>query len=91
MQFKTYFRKKSETNYFCNKIYLTDDNPRRESPKIIRNQTKAKINKKKLVNKIKSSIIIYVGSRKESKEISEFLKNKSYFISMFKLNNKKPM
>ena len=37
----------------------------------------------KLVNKIKSSIIIYVGSRKESKEISEFLKNKSYSVSPF--------
>ena len=36
-------------NIYCKKVYLTDDNPRRENPKIIRNQIKIKINKKKLI------------------------------------------
>jgi len=36
-------------NHFCNKIYLTDDNPRNENPSKIRNQIKKKINKSKLL------------------------------------------
>ncbi len=36
-------------NTYCNKVYLTDDNPRRENPKIIRNQIKTQINRKKLI------------------------------------------
>ncbi len=36
-------------NIYCKKVYLTDDNPRRENPKIIRNQIKIQINKKKLI------------------------------------------
>tara|TARA_B100000579_G_scaffold58262_1_gene41817 strand:+ start:2892 stop:5735 length:2844 start_codon:yes stop_codon:yes gene_type:complete len=36
-------------NNYCNKIYLTDDNPRNEDPKKIRNQIKLKINSKKLI------------------------------------------
>ena len=36
-------------NELCDKIYLTDDNPRTESPKKIRNNIKAKILKSKLV------------------------------------------
>ena len=36
-------------NDLCDKIYLTDDNPRTESPKKIRNNIKAKILKSKLV------------------------------------------
>ena len=36
-------------NNLCDKIYLTDDNPRTESPKKIRNNIKAKILKSKLV------------------------------------------
>ena len=36
-------------NHFCNKIYLTDDNPRNENPSKIRNQIKKKINKRKLL------------------------------------------
>jgi len=35
-------------NKFCNKIYLTDDNPRKENPKKIRTSIKKKINKSKL-------------------------------------------
>ncbi len=35
-------------NKYCNKIYLTDDNPRKESPKKIRDQIKIEINKNKL-------------------------------------------
>ena len=36
-------------NSFCNKIYLTDDNPRSENPSKIRNDIKKNINKSKLV------------------------------------------
>ena len=36
-------------NKYCDKIYLTDDNPRFESPKVIRDQIKRKIEKKKYV------------------------------------------
>ncbi len=36
-------------NQYCTKIYLTDDNPRYENPKKIRNQIKQKIDKNKLV------------------------------------------
>ena len=35
-------------NKYCDKIYLTDDNPRNENPKKIRQSIKKKINKKKL-------------------------------------------
>ena len=35
-------------NKFCNKIYLTDDNPRKENPIKIRTSIKRKINKSKL-------------------------------------------
>ncbi len=35
-------------NYYCDKIYLTDDNPRKENPKKIRDEIKKKINIKKL-------------------------------------------
>jgi len=37
----------------------------------------------KLVNKIKSSIIIYVGSRRESNEITKFLQNNSFSANAF--------
>ena len=36
-------------NQYCDKIFLTDDNPRYESPKKIRNQIKKKITRSKLV------------------------------------------
>jgi len=35
-------------NQYCNKIFLTDDNPRYENPKKIRNQIKKKITRSKL-------------------------------------------
>ena len=34
-------------NQYCDKIFLTDDNPRYENPKKIRNQIKKKINRSK--------------------------------------------
>ena len=37
-------------NEYCNKIYLTDDNPRNENPKKIRESIKKKISKSKLYN-----------------------------------------
>ena len=36
-------------NKYCDKIYLTDDNPRFENPKVIRDQIKRKIKKKKYI------------------------------------------
>ncbi len=36
-------------NDYCDKIFLTDDNPRKENPKKIRLEIKKKINKKKLI------------------------------------------
>ncbi len=36
-------------NEYCEKIYLTDDNPRKENPKKIRKEIKSKINKSKLI------------------------------------------
>ncbi|MBA1339874.1 MAG: murE/murF fusion protein [Pelagibacterales bacterium] len=35
-------------NYYCNKIYLTDDNPRKENPRKIRSEIKKSINRSKL-------------------------------------------
>tara|TARA_B100001173_G_scaffold309802_1_gene322949 strand:+ start:1418 stop:4261 length:2844 start_codon:yes stop_codon:yes gene_type:complete len=49
-------------NFYCNKIYLTDDNPRTENPKKIREEIKQNISKLKLYeipsreNAIKTSI-----------------------------------
>ena len=51
-------------NQFCNKIYLTDDNPRNENPKKIRSHIKRKINQSKLHE---------IGSRK--KAIKEAINN----------------
>ena len=36
-------------NKYCNKIYLTDDNPRNENPKFIRKQIMKKIQKHKII------------------------------------------
>ena len=36
-------------NNYCDKIFLTDDNPRNESPKKIRNEIKKKIHRSKLI------------------------------------------
>ena len=77
-------------NTYCNKIYLTDDNPRREKPKKIRNQIKVKINKKKLIEissreiaiktaikNIKSDEIVVVAGK--GHETYQEYKKKKYF------------
>ena len=77
-------------NTYCNKIYLTDDNPRRERPKKIRNQIKLKINKKKLIEissrefaiktgiaNIKSDEILVVAGK--GHETYQEYKKKKYF------------
>ena len=48
-------------NQYCNKIFLTDDNPRYENPKKIRNQIKKKIARSKLVE---------IASRKKAIKVS---------------------
>ncbi len=63
-------------NKYCDQIFLTDDNPRNENPKIIRNQIKKYIKKKKLneipsrkkaislsIKKIKSNEILLVAGK----------------------------
>ncbi len=77
-------------NIYCKKVYLTDDNPRRENPKIIRNQVKIKINKKKLIEipsrklaidiaikNAKSDEIVVVAGK--GHETYQEYKNKKYF------------
>ena len=77
-------------NKYCNKIYLTDDNPRKEDPKKIRDQIKMDINKKKLIeissrkiainsaikNIQSNEIVIVAGKGHESYQ--EY-KNRKYF------------
>ena len=48
-------------NYYCNKIYLTDDNPRRENPSKIRSHIKKFINKNKLIEIASRSKAIKTG------------------------------
>jgi len=48
-------------NQYCDKIFLTDDNPRYENPKKIRNQIKQKIARSKLIE---------IASRKKAIEIA---------------------
>ena len=77
-------------NKYCNKIYLTDDNPRNENPKIIRNEVKSKIKKNKLfeipsrklaiktaVKNIKSNEILIIAGKGHEK-YQEY-KFKKYF------------
>ncbi len=77
-------------NIYCKKIYLTDDNPRRENPEIIRNQIKSQINKKNLIEipsrklaiktaieNAKSDEIIVVAGK--GHETYQEYKNKKYF------------
>jgi len=77
-------------NNYCNKIYLTDDNPRNENPKKIRNEIKTQINRKKLIEipsrelaiktaikNIKSDEIVVVSGK--GHEIYQEYKNKKYF------------
>jgi len=77
-------------NNYCNKIYLTDDNPRNENPKKIRNEIKTQINRKKLIEissrelaiktaikNIKSDEIVVVAGK--GHEIYQEYKKKKYF------------
>tara|TARA_B100000427_G_scaffold102431_1_gene84635 strand:+ start:2501 stop:5344 length:2844 start_codon:yes stop_codon:yes gene_type:complete len=77
-------------NSFCDKIYLTDDNPRRENPKKIRKDIKISINKKKLfeipsrklaietaIKNLKSDEIVVVAGR--GHEIYQEYKRKYFF------------
>ncbi len=77
-------------NNYCNKIYLTDDNPRNENPQKIRNDIKISIKKSKLtefssrskaikfaIKKIKSDEILVVAGK--GHEIYQEYKKKKYF------------
>jgi len=77
-------------NDYCNKVYLTDDNPRNENPKKIRNQIKVKINNKKLIEissrelaiktaikNIKSDEILVIAGK--GHETYQEYKKKKYF------------
>ena len=77
-------------NNYCNKVYLTDDNPRNENPKKIRNQIKMQINRKKLIEissrelaiktaikNIKSDEIVVVAGK--GHETYQEYKKKKYF------------
>ena len=77
-------------NMYCNKVYLTDDNPRKENPKKIRTEIKKYINRDRLIeissrkiaintaiNNIKSDeIVIVAGKGHESYQEYE---NRKYF------------
>ena len=78
-------------NKYCDKIYLTDDNPRYENPKKIRNEIKKNIIKSKLyeipnrkkaiekaISQIKSNDILIV-SGKGHENIQDFGKRKIFF------------
>ena len=77
-------------NSLCNKIYLTDDNPRSEDPKKIRKDIKSKISKKKLleigsreqaikvaINELKSNEILLVAGK--GHELYQEYKTKKFF------------
>tara|TARA_B100002051_G_scaffold98652_1_gene94219 strand:- start:382 stop:3234 length:2853 start_codon:yes stop_codon:yes gene_type:complete len=78
-------------NYYCEKIYLTDDNPRTESPKKIREEIKRKIKKSKIleipqrekaieqaVNNLNSGEILVVAG-KGHENIQDYGKSKRFF------------
>ena len=78
-------------NKYCNKIYLTDDNPRNENPKKIRKEIKKKITKSKLyeisnrdsaiglaVNNLQSSEILIVAGKGHEK-VQDYGRYKKYF------------
>ena len=83
-------------NQYCDKIYLTDDNPRFENPKTIRNSIKKNINKSKIyeisnrANAIKKAIFdlktgdILLLQVKGMKKFKNTKKLKNYFLT----NNK---
>jgi len=77
-------------NNYSNKVYLTDDNPRNENPKKIRNQIKSQIDRKKLIEipsrelaiktaikNIKSDEIVVVAGK--GHESYQEYKKKKYF------------
>ena len=78
-------------NQYCDKIYLTDDNPRFENPKIIRNSIRKNINKSKIyeisnrANAIKRAIFdmktgdILIVAGKGHEKIQEYKKIKKLF------------
>jgi MurE/MurF fusion protein len=78
-------------NQYCDKIYLTDDNPRFENPKLIRNSIKKNINKSKIyevsnrANAINKAILalktgdILIVAGKGHEEIQEYKKSKKLF------------
>jgi len=78
-------------NQYCDRVYLTDDNPRYENPKIIRNSIKKSINKSKIyeisnranaINKaifdLKTGDILIVAGKGHEK-IQEYKKIKKLF------------
>ena len=78
-------------NYYCEKIYLTDDNPRTENPKKIRKEIKRKIKKSKIleipqrekaieqaVNNLNSGEILVVAG-KGHENIQDYGKSKRFF------------
>jgi MurE/MurF fusion protein len=79
-------------NYYCDKIYLTDDNPRRESPTKIRLEIKNKIKKSKLyeipsrekaikeaINHLKSGEILVVAG-KGHENTQDYGNSKKFFL-----------
>jgi len=78
-------------NRYCDRIYLTDDNPRHENPKKIRNSIKININKSKIyefsnrANAIKRAIFdlktgdILIVAGKGHEKIQEYKKIKKLF------------
>mgnify|MGYP001173393320 CR=1 FL=1 len=78
-------------NQYCDRIYLTDDNPRYENPKTIRNSIRKNINKSKIyeisnrANAIKKAIFdlktgdILIVAGKGHEKIQEYKKIKKLF------------
>jgi murE/murF fusion protein len=78
-------------NQYCNRIYLTDDNPRYENPKTIRNSIRKNINKSRIyeianrANAIKKAILdlktgdILIVAGKGHEKIQEYKKIKKLF------------
>ena len=78
-------------NQYCNRVYLTDDNPRYENPKNIRNSIKKNINKSKIyeisnrgkainiaISELKTGDILIVAGKGHEK-IQEYKKKKKLF------------
>ena len=78
-------------NKYCDKIYLTDDNPRNENPEKIRKEIKKKITKSKLyeisnrdiaidsaINNLLCGEVLIVAGKGHEK-VQDFGKYKKYF------------